>query len=277
VPAATERLEFKPPPGPGLWRSVALALLAHGLLLVALTLGVQWKRQAPTTVSAQAELWAQVPQEAAPKPVEVPPAPAPAPAAPPPPAEAEPPKVDIAREQDKERKRLQQEKEVARQREERQKLEKLKQDKLAQDRQRAEERQRADAQRKAAEEEKRSEALRQENMKRIAGMAGATGATGATGTAQQSAGPSPSYGGRIRGKIRPNIVFTEDISGNPSAEVEVRCSPDGTILSRKLVKSSGVRAWDDAVLKAIDKTETLPRDVDGRVPSPLVIRFRPKD
>jgi len=277
VPAATERLEFKPPPGPGLWRSVALALLAHGLLLVALTLGVQWKRQAPTTVSAQAELWAQVPQEAAPKPVEVPPAPAPAPAAPPPPAEAEPPKVDIAREQDKERKRLQQEKEVARQREERQKLEKLKQDKLAQDRQRAEERQRADAQRKAAEEEKRSEALRQENMKRIAGMAGATGATGATGTAQQSAGPSPSYGGRIRGKIRPNIVFTEDISGNPSAEVEVRCSPDGTILSRKLVKSSGVRAWDDAVLKAIDKTETLPRDVDGRVPSPLVISFRPKD
>jgi len=277
VPAATERLEFKPPPGPGLWRSVALALLAHGLLLVALTLGVQWKRQAPATVSAQAELWAQVPQEAAPKPVEVPPAPAPAPAAPPPPAEAEPPKVDIAREQDKERKRLQQEKEVARQREERQKLEKLKQDKLAQDRQRAEERQRADAQRKAAEEEKRSEALRQENMKRIAGMAGATGATGATGTAQQSAGPSPSYGGRIRGKIRPNIVFTEDISGNPSAEVEVRCSPDGTILSRKLVKSSGVKAWDDAVLKAIDKTETLPRDVDGRVPSPLVISFRPKD
>jgi len=277
VPAATERLEFKPPPGPGLWRSVALALLAHGLLLVALTLGVQWKRQAPTTVSAQAELWAQVPQEAAPKLVEVPPAPAPAPAAPPPPAEAEPPKVDIAREQDKERKRLQQEKEVARQREERQKLEKLKQDKLAQDRQRAEERQRADAQRKAAEEEKRSEALRQENMKRIAGMAGATGATGATGTAQQSAGPSPSYGGRIRGKIRPNIVFTEDISGNPSAEVEVRCSPDGTILSRKLVKSSGVKAWDDAVLKAIDKTETLPRDVDGRVPSPLVISFRPKD
>lgn len=277
MPAATERLEFKPPPGPGLWRSVALALLAHGLLLVALTLGVQWKRQAPTTVSAQAELWAQVPQEAAPKPVEVPPAPAPAPAAPPPPAEAEPPKVDIAREQDKERKRLQQEKEVARQREERQKLEKLKQDKLAQDRQRAEERQRADAQRKAAEEEKRSEALRQENMKRIAGMAGATGATGATGTAQQSAGPSPSYGGRIRGKIRPNIVFTEDISGNPSAEVEVRCSPDGTILSRKLVKSSGVKAWDDAVLKAIDKTETLPRDVDGRVPSPLVISFRPKD
>lgn len=287
MPAATDRLEFTPPPGPGLWRSVALALLAHAVLLVALTLGVQWKRQAPTTVTAQAELWAQVPQEAAPKPVEVPPAPAPVAATPPPPTAAELPKVDIALEQEKERKRLQKEKDQTRQREERQKQDKLKQeqlkqeqlkrDKLAQDKKRAEERQQADARRKAADEEKRSEALRQENMKRIAGMAGATGAAGATGTAQQSAGPSPSYGGRIRAKVRPNIVFTEDISGNASAEVEVRSAPDGTILSRKLVKSSGVKAWDDAVLKAIDKTETLPRDVDGRVPSPLVISFRPKD
>ncbi len=287
MPAATDRLEFTPPPGPGLWRSVALALLAHAVLLVALTLGVQWKRQAPTTVTAQAELWAQVPQEAAPKPVEVPPAPAPVAAAPPPPTEVELPKVDIAREQEKERKRLQKEKDLTRQREERQKQDKLKQeqlkqeqlkrDKLAQDKKRAEERQQADARRKAADEEKRSEALRQENMKRIAGMAGATGAAGATGTAQQSAGPSPSYGGRIRAKVRPNIVFTEDVGGNTSAEVEVRSAPDGTILSRKLVKSSGVKAWDDAVLKAIDKTETLPRDVDGRVPSPLVISFRPKD
>jgi colicin import membrane protein len=287
VPAATDRLEFTPPPGPGLWRSVALALLAHGLLLVALTLGVQWKRQAPTTVSAQAELWAQVPQEAAPKPVEATPAPPPAAAAPPSPAVVELPKVDIAREQEKARKQLQKEKDLARQREDRQKQEKLKQeqlkqeqvkrDKLAQDKKRTEERQQAEARRKAADEEKRSEALRQENMKRIAGMAGATGPAGATGTAQQSAGPSASYGGRIRAKIRPNIVFTEDISGNASAEVEVRSSPDGTILSRKLVKSSGVKAWDDAVLKAIDKTETLPRDVDGRVPSPLVISFRPKD
>ena len=287
MPAATDRLEFTPPPGPGLWRSVALALLAHAGLLVALTRGVQWKRQAPTTVTAQAELWAQLPQEAAPKAVEVPPAPAPVAAAPPPPTAAELPKVDIALEQEKERKRLQKEKDQTRQREERQKQDKLKQDqlkqeqlkrdKLAQDKKRLEERQQADARRKAADEEKRSEALRQENMKRIAGMAGATGAAGATGTAQQSAGPSPSYGGRIRAKVRPNIVFTEDVGGNASAEVEVRSAPDGTILSRKLVKSSGVKAWDDAVLKAIDKTEALPRDVDGRVPSPLVISFRPKD
>jgi colicin import membrane protein len=59
--------------------------------------------------------------------------------------------------------------------------------------------------------------------------------------------------------------------------MEVRTSPDGTIISRKILKSSGVKNYDDAVLNAIDKTERLPKDVDGRVPSALVISFRPKD
>jgi colicin import membrane protein len=124
---------------------------------------------------------------------------------------------------------------------------------------------------------KKLEAMRQENMKRIAGMAGATGDENATGTAQRSAGPSDSYGGRIRGRIKPNITFTEDIASNAPAEVEVRCAPDGTIVGKKLIKSSGNAAWDNAVLKAIDKTEILPRDIDGRIHSPLVISFRPKD
>jgi colicin import membrane protein len=124
---------------------------------------------------------------------------------------------------------------------------------------------------------KKIEALRQENRKRIAGMAGATGDENATGTAQRAAGPSDSYGGRIRARIKPNITFTEDVASNASADVEVRCAPDGTIVGKKLIKSSGNAAWDNAVLKAIDKTEVLPRDTDGRVHSPLVISFRPKD
>ena len=44
-----------------------------------------------------------------------------------------------------------------------------------------------------------------------------------------------------------------------------------------LVKSSGNAAWDNAVLKAIDKTEILPRDTDGRVHSPLLLVFKPND
>ncbi len=53
-------------------------------------------------------------------------------------------------------------------------------------------------------------------------------------------------------------------------------SPDGTIIGKRLLKSSGNKAWDAAVLRAIDKTEAMPRDVDGRVPSPMIIEFKPR-
>jgi colicin import membrane protein len=130
----------------------------------------------------------------------------------------------------------------------------------------------------AAEEAKKLDTIRQENMKRISGMAGASGNENATGTAMKSSGPSDSYGGRIRARVKPNITFDpSSLSGNPAAEVEVRCAPDGTIVSKKLVKSSGNSAWDNAVLKAIDKTEILPRDTDGRVHSPLLLVFKPND
>ena len=41
--------------------------------------------------------------------------------------------------------------------------------------------------------------------------------------------------------------------------------------------SSGSPAWDETVLRAIDKTEVLPKDVDGRVPPTIIIAFRPND
>ena len=110
----------------------------------------------------------------------------------------------------------------------------------------------------------------------IQGMAGGTGAPSSTGAAARSSGPSDSWAGRIRARVKPNIVFTEDVPGNPAADVEVRLSPDGTIVGMRLVKSSGVKAWDEAVLRALDKTEVLPRDVDGRVHSPVTITFKPK-
>jgi colicin import membrane protein len=42
-----------------------------------------------------------------------------------------------------------------------------------------------------------------------------------------------------------------------------------------LVKRSGHPDWDEAVLRAIDRTSSLPRDTDGRVPPVLLISFRP--
>ena len=109
------------------------------------------------------------------------------------------------------------------------------------------------------------------------GMAGATGDENATGTAKVSSGPSSSYGGKVRAKVKPNIVFTDAIDGNPKAEVEVRSALDGTIMSQRLVKTSGNKAWDDAVIKAIVRTESMPRDTDGRVPPVMILEFRPRD
>ena len=123
----------------------------------------------------------------------------------------------------------------------------------------------------------RMDALRSENIKRMQGLAGASGGDNATGSALKSSGPSSSYAGRLVGRIKPNITYPGDVVGNPRAEAEVKVSPDGTILSRRIVQTSGNRAWDDAVLRAIDKTEVFPKDTDGRVPSVIVLGFRPQD
>jgi colicin import membrane protein len=127
------------------------------------------------------------------------------------------------------------------------------------------------------EDEARADAMRQENLQRMQGMAGASGGPNATGTALKSSGPSASYAGRLVGRIKPNITYPGEVIGNPRAEVEVRVAPDGTITSRRIVQSSGNKAWDDAVLRAIDKTEILPKDTDGRVPPLIVLGFRPLD
>lgn len=296
---AAHRLEFAPPPTPGLVRAMGLAIIAHVLLVAALTWGVNWKSD-PVTVTADAELWAAVPQQAAPRLQEAPsPPPTPVVAAPTPPVVApKTPDADIALERERQRlleeKRLDDEQKAQvkrradQQREKQKVIEKQKEQAIKDAAQRDKEKQALEDKKKAdaktaqtrqiaQADAKKLEDQRQENMKRMAGLAGATGSASATGTAQQAAGPSAGYAGRIRARIKPNIVFTEDVAGNPTAEVEVRTAPDGTIIGKTLIKPSASAAWNEAVLKAIDKTEVLPRDVDGRVPPSLVISFRPKD
>ena len=87
---------------------------------------------------------------------------------------------------------------------------------------------------------------------------------------------SDKYAQRIVSRVKPNIYFDEKIDGNPSAEVEVRGAPNGDIVSRRLIKSSGVESWDHAVLNAIDKTEKMPVDTNGHVPAVLLMAFSPK-
>ncbi len=280
--AAARHLEFAPPPPPGQARAWGLAALAHLLLLAALTWGVTWRHE-DTALAAEAELWAAQVQQAAPPLQEAPPPPPPPPAvaapAPPPPA---PRQADIALERDKKRIETEKKKQEAEKAEAKKKAEaekKRQEDKKKREAQEKAAKDKSQQQARAREEAeaKRAEALRQENLRRIQGMAGATGAQNATGNATRSAGPSDSYAGKIRARIKPNIVLVDDIPGNPVAEVEVRLAPDGTILSHRITKSSGVKAWDEAVLRALDRTAVFPRDTDGRVPSPLLLSFRPRD
>lgn len=293
--AIQARMEFAPPPTPGLVRALALAIVAHALLLAVLALGVQWKRDA-TPVTVEAELWSTLPVQAAPappeprpietKPIATPIAKEPTTPAPPPAPTAPDPKIAIAKEKAKllQEKQLQQEREKealkARQaKEEKEAREKEKREKLARDKKLLQDQQKAQSAKNDADAKKVAELrkLQIERMNRMADQATGSGEANSSGTAKQSSGPSASYGGRIRARIKPNITYTETPVGNPTAEVEVRTSPDGTIINRKLVKTSGVKSWDDAVLNAIDKTEVLPRDVDGRVPPSLTLVFSPKD
>lgn len=271
--AQADTLDLNPPRG-GHWRApLGLALAVHVLLVLALTWGVSWQHD--RVVVAEAEWWAALPQAVAPRaqapePTEpTPPRPEPPPTprpAPPPPPAAEDAQIALQkRQQERERQaRLQQEKAAA---------EKAARAKAAQEKAAREKAARAEAARRQAQ----LEADRQKNLERMLGQAGATGGPNASGSAQRAAGPSASYAGKLVARIRPNIVFTELVSGNPTATVEVRTLPDGTVLGSKLLQASGVPAWDQAVLRAIERTGKLPRDDDGRVPSTLILDFRPRD
>ena len=276
-------LELAPPPAQGLGRSLGLALVVHLLLLIALTWGISWPTD--STPAVEAELWSALPKAAAPPPPPPAPEPTPEPPPPPPAPKVKPTPPAPSQEQLKLKKQTEQKEkaqELQRQREKEKAQELRDKKELALKEQK--EKDRKDKERKeqeakrAAQDERKLQAMRDENLRRMAGMAGATGSPNATGDALRASGPSPSYGGRIIARVKPNIVFNpDDVSGNPVAEVEVRTAPDGKIMSRKLIKSSGNKAWDEAVIKALDKTDTLPRDTDGTIPTMMVLGFKPRD
>ena len=279
------------PPRPGRWLGpVGLALLAHALLMGALTWGVHWKDE--PLVSFEAELWSSVPREAAPRAVEPPPPPRPPPEPEPrpepkpEPRPAPPPAVkeaEIATAQAKkkaeEEKREQAKKAEAKRKAELEKEKEAK--KKAAEKQAAEkkaqEKKLAEQKARQAAEEKLREQFRREQVARMMGQVGASGGPNARGTAARSSGPSSGYGNRVRERIRPNIRISQELPRNLLTEIEIRTLADGTISSRRVVKSSGNPAWDDAALRAIDRTGSLPRDTDGTVPSPMIVEMRPLD
>lgn len=283
---------LRPPEAAGIGRGLALALLAHALLIIALTYGLNW--HSDSSPAFEAELWSSVPQVAAPR-EEAPPQPEPeAPKPPPEPdrraqqraadeAAAEQREAEIAIAKAKKAKEEKAREEAAKLERDKAAKDKAAKDKAAkekadqeeQDRKKAKEAKAAKEAKEAKDADARREAQRQENLRRIQGMAGGT--PGSTGAAAQNAAPSAGWVGRVKGKIRPLIIYADESAANPTAEVRVTLGPDGRIQGTNLLKASGDAEWDRAVVRAIEKAEMLPRDTDGRVPPVIILSFRPRE
>jgi colicin import membrane protein len=322
---STPEHQIDPPLKTGFISSMVFAFAVHGLLVAALTWGVNWHQKAEIT-GVQAELWSAQNQESAPSaiaqntptPEQVEPPPPP-----PPPIEPEkkaepiktpvkPVEVDdeikdaqIALEKAKKEKAkqdIEQEKKLKEKKEkEKAKAEQLEKEKQAEKNKLEQEKldkakankEKEKLDKNKADKEKADklarEKARQEQINRLKNQAGATstdsgntanggGKNNGSGTAAQSSGPSAGYEGRVRARLKPNIVFTENINGNPSTEIEVRLAQDGMVLGKpKILRSSGVKSWDDAVVRAIEKTEIFPRDIDGKVPPVIIMTLRPRE
>jgi len=70
------------------------------------------------------------------------------------------------------------------------------------------------------------------------------------------------YKAKIISKVRRNIVKPPDVRDDARAEFRVTLLPDGSVLPPVLIKSSGNAAYDNAVERAILKSQPLPLPAD---------------
>ena len=279
--------------------AIVLSAVVHGALLAALFFGVQWKREQAGGIPVDVYYGNPNAVTPPPPPPEPKPEPAPKVEPTPPPKPQvkveEKPQIDpqIAI-KDKE-KREKEEKE----RLEQEKLEKLKKHKLEEERKQKEqedkEKARKDEEEKKAREKKEAEEHRLDDIKKEAereakreqkqrsdaaraaheeairaeleGTKGSpTGSKTGTNSGTQSGGGNASnlgqseYMDQIRRKIRGNITLPAGITGNPEAQFAVTQLPTGEILPPVVIKkSSGNKALDEAVERAILKSSPLPK------------------
>lgn len=88
------------------------------------------------------------------------------------------------------------------------------------------------------------------------------------------------YVGKIRDRIKRFIVQPPNLEGNPEAQFDVTLLPGGNVLSARLVQSSGVSAYDDAIERAILKAQPLPLPDDPTMFNDfreLNLTFRPQE
>jgi colicin import membrane protein len=138
----------------------------------------------------------------------------------------------------------------------------------------------AKAQAEAAAQAKKLDAERRERLAQMQGMAGPPGSTGnglgksGTGSGSGGTAASPGYADKVRRVVRPNISWGGETEGLETV-IAVRCSPTGTLLSATIAHSSGNSAWDDAALRAVQRSDPMPQDIDGKTPASFRITLRP--
>jgi colicin import membrane protein len=239
---------------PGKKAALIFTLLVHGLLVAALFLGVQWKRSQPEVM--EVELWSPMAQPAkAPPPPppepEVRPEPKPLPKVEPKPEPAPPKKPDIVVKQEKkpEQKQVVPPKPEVKKPEAKQPVDRAMQEALEREvRQRREAEMQAHLKAQAEAEQRNAENRRGLDI----------------------------YIGRIRGKVRGNMVTPPGIQGNPEALVRVTQLPTGEVLSVRIERSSGNPALDAAIERAIMRSSPLPKPDDPSLfKRELEIKYRP--
>ncbi|MFM0230801.1 cell envelope integrity protein TolA [Paraburkholderia sediminicola] len=138
----------------------------------------------------------------------------------------------------------------------------------------------AKAQADAATQAKKLDAERRARLAQMQGSAGAPGSTGnglaksGTGSGSGGTATSPGYADKVRRVVRPNISWGGETEGLETV-ISVRCSPTGTLLDAQISRSSGNSAWDDAALRAVQRSNPMPQDIDGKTPTSFKITLRP--
>ncbi len=243
---------------PGLAQSVALAFAVHVAIAVVLFFGVRWQNRPPDTISV--ELWTPPPAPVVERPEPPKPAPKVEPA-PPPKPEPVIEKPDIAlKEPPKPKPKPEPVKKVEPKPEppKPKPVVKPRVDPM-QARMREE---LAREQRALALEAERAQF--QDQLRREAAARDARALAGWTD--------------KVRAKVRGNMVMPPDVKGNPEAIFDVVQLPTGEVLSAKLRKSSGHRALDDAIERAILKSSPLPRpDRPELFTRAFQLKYRPRD
>jgi colicin import membrane protein len=251
-------------PEKGSGPAFALSLLAHTLLFIAIAFVVRWKSEPVGTVSA--ELWSLPPPAAVQQP------PTPVKVEPPPPVKIEPPppepprKADIV-EQKKEPPKIEPKKEPPPKKDE-PKKEPPKKEEPKEDKAKI-----AEA-KAAAQLEANRKAAAQAQLDRMLAQAGTAPAASGTGS-----GRSDKYIAQIVSCIRPHIIFNVPDSIAPRqyvAKFEVMLLPTGEQTGApRLIKASGLAAYDQAVERAIRRCDPFPPPKEGTMPRSVSLEFDP--